>query len=118
MARHVRRDPSQGIDICRRLLLDTNMRLARALFNDPRIGTLAVGAPADLCVVDYVPPTALNDATLDGHLTFGITECPVFATVGRGVVRYCEGRFPQIDTAQIQQRVMVAGQAVWSRLPK
>jgi putative selenium metabolism protein SsnA len=116
MARHVRRDPSQGIDLCRRLLLGTNMQLARLLFNDPSIGTLGAGAPADLCVVDYVAPTPVNDATLDGHMTFGITECPVFATVAQGVVRFCDGRFRQIDTSAIQQRVLAAAQGVWSRL--
>jgi len=116
MARHVRKDPGTGIDLCRRLLLDTNMQLARALFGNPRIGMLAPESPADVIVVDYVPPSPLTAGTLDGHLTFGITESPIVATVTGGVVRLDRKGLQGVDLQKVRKRVDAACAGVWKRL--
>jgi putative selenium metabolism protein SsnA len=116
VARHVRREPSAGIDLPRKLLLEGNARIGRELFGEPLFGTIAAGAPADLCVVDYEPPTPLEASTLDAHLTFGITECAVAATVAGGVVRFDRGAFPGLDAAAIAERVRAAAEVVWERL--
>src|SRR6185295_4381224 len=46
-------------------------RLAAALFGLP-FGKLDAGAPADLVVFDYRPPTPLAADNLAGHLLFGL----------------------------------------------
>lgn len=116
MARHVRKDPGMGMDICRRLLLENNAQLARALFGNPRIGAIAPEAPADLVVVDYLPPTPLNDGTLDGHLTFGITESPILATITDGVVRLDRGGYQGVDLGRIGREIDASCAKVWKRL--
>jgi len=116
MLRHGRRDPTVGFDLPRRLLFDANVRLARDLFRDPLIGSLVPGAPADLCVVDYDPPTPLDASTFDGHFTFGITEAPVMATVSDGVVRMDRGELRGIDEEALRRRVLAAAKSVWGRL--
>lgn len=116
IARHVRKDPGMGIDICRRLLLENNAQLARALFGNPKIGAITPDAPADLVVVDYDPPTPLNDGNLDGHLTFGITESAVMTTVIGGAVRYDRHRFPGTDIEALPKQLDRAARAVWARL--
>ncbi len=116
MLRQARRDPTVGFDLPRRLLFEANVRLARGLFGEPLLGSLVAGAPADLCVVDYDPPTPLDASSFDGHFTFGITEAPVAATVSDGVVRMSGGAFPGIDEAAIRRRTLAAARAVWKRL--
>ena len=51
-------------------------RLAAALFGLP-FGKLDAGAPADLIVLDYRPPTDLQADNLAGHLLFGIDRSHV-----------------------------------------
>ncbi len=116
MIRHQRRDPRVGMSLPRLLLLEANARLAQSAFGEPGLGTISVGAPADLCVVDYVPPTPLNESTLDAHLTFGITEAPIFATVSAGALRFERGHFPNVDMAGVAEQIRVASSRVWQRL--
>ncbi len=116
MIRNARRDPTVGYSLPRTLLFEANVRLARELFGEPLIGCLAPGAPADLCVVEYDPPTPMNDSNFDGHFTFGVTESPVLATVSGGVVRMDRGKFPGIDKAELQRRVLAAARATWARM--
>lgn len=116
MARHVRKDPGMGIDICRRLLLENNAQLARSVFGNPKIGAITPDAPADLVVVDYDSPTPLNDSNLDGHLTFGITESAVIATVAGGVVRMDRQGYKGVDLARLRKEIEPACAKVWKRL--
>lgn len=116
MARHARRDPTVGFDLPRRLLFENNVALARALFREPLLGSITPGAPADLCVVDYDPPTPLNASTFDGHLVFGITEAPVLATVTEGRLRWVRGVLVGVDAVEIRSRVMASAEKVWQRL--
>jgi putative selenium metabolism protein SsnA len=118
MIRHQRRTPTVGFDLPRKLLLEQNAKLAQQLFGDPTIGTLKVGAPADLCVLDYLSPTPLDASTFDGHLVFGLTEAPVLATVSNGRIRFDRGSFPGIDFRTLDQRLMQSAKRVWERLGK
>src|SRR5581483_9924823 len=56
-------------------LLSANHTLAARLFGQP-LGRLVPGAPADLIVTDYVPPTPLHEdgGNLFGHLLFGLSS--------------------------------------------
>ncbi len=116
MCRQVRGDSTVGFDLPRKLLFEHNALLARRLFGDDGIGTIAPGAPADLCLVDYDPPTPLTASTFDGHLIFGITEAPVLATVSAGRLRFVRGVMVDLDVERIRQRVQAAAAGVWERL--
>ena len=69
-------------------LLAGGHRLAAALFGLP-FGKLDAGAPADLVVLDYAPPTPLHTDNLGGHLLFGVDRSHVRSVMvaGRWVVR-------------------------------
>ena len=116
MIRHARRDPTVGFGLPRKLLFENNVALARELFGEPKLGAIEPGAPADLCVLDYDPPTPLDASTFDGHLVFGITEAPVLATVSAGRVRALRGEMLTLDTARVRKRVLAAAEQVWRRL--
>ncbi len=54
--------------------LAESARLAGRTFAEPLLGTLRPGAPADLLVLDYEPPTPLDPTNLAGHWVFGLSS--------------------------------------------
>ncbi|MGZ4338719.1 MAG: amidohydrolase family protein [Gaiellaceae bacterium] len=47
-------------------------RLAGSIFDEPLLGTLVPGAPADLVVLDYDAPTPFDAESVAGHWIFGL----------------------------------------------
>ena len=90
-------------------------RLAAEFFGLP-LGALDAGAPADLVVLDYRPPTPLTAANLAGHLFFGIDRSHVRSTMvaGRFVLR--DRRITTVDEAGILARARTAAAALWERM--
>lgn len=68
-----------------KLLLDNNARIAQNIFGI-KIGYLEVGYVADVIIVDYIPPTPLNQKNFLGHLLFGIVNAPVDTTIVNGKI--------------------------------
>ena len=96
-------------------LLVGGHRLAAAFFGIP-LGTLGQGAPADLVVLDYRPPTPLSASNLAGHLLFGIERSHVRSTMvaGRFVLR--DRRIATVDEAQVLARARILAAALWERM--
>ncbi len=92
-------------------------RLAAALFGLP-FGKLDGGAPADLVVLDYVPPTPLHTDNLGGHLLFGVDRSHVSSVMvaGRWVVR--DRRVTGVDSAAAFARARAAAPEVWRRMDR
>jgi len=92
-------------------------RLAEAFFGLP-LGNLETGAPADLVVLDYRPPTPLTPANLAGHLLFGLDRSHVRSTMvaGRFVLR--DRRLTTVDEAAVLARTRVAADALWERMQR
>jgi len=90
-------------------------RLAAALFGLP-FGKLDAGAPADLVVLDYRPPTELHGDNLAGHLLFGVDRSHVRSVMvaGRWVLR--DRRVTSVDEAQVYAAARSAARDVWSRM--
>jgi len=79
-------------------------------------GALEAGAPADLVVLDYRPPTPLDAANLGGHLLFGLDRSHVRSVLvaGRWVLR--DGRVTGVDEGAVLSRARVAAAALWERM--
>jgi cytosine/adenosine deaminase-related metal-dependent hydrolase len=90
-------------------------RLAAAAFGLP-LGSLEAGAPADLVVLDYRPPTPLTADNLASHLLFGLDRSHVRSTVvaGRFVLR--DRRLTTVDEAAVFARARGAAEALWRRM--
>jgi putative selenium metabolism protein SsnA len=90
-------------------------RLGAALFGLP-FGKLDGGAPADLVVLDYRPPTPLTTANLGGHLLFGIDRSHVRSVMvaGRWVVR--DRELAQVDGRAVAAQARTAAAALWARM--
>ena len=98
-------------------LLAGGHRLAAALFGLP-FGKLDAGAPADLAILAYDPPTPLHTENLGGHLLFGMDRSHVSSVMvaGRWVVR--DRRPVGVDAAAVSARAREAARALWNRMDR
>lgn len=98
-------------------LLAGGHRLAAALFGLP-FGKLDEGAPADLVVLDYAPPTPLSTDNLAGHLLFGVDRSHVRSVMvaGRWVVR--DRHVTGVDVPAAFARARAAAPEVWRRIDR
>lgn len=90
-------------------------RLAAALFGLP-FGKLDAGAPADLVVFDYRPPTPLTAENLGDHLLFGLDRSHVQSVMvaGRFVVR--DRLVTGVDADAAMARARDAAGRLWARM--
>ncbi|MGH2736929.1 MAG: amidohydrolase family protein, partial [Actinomycetota bacterium] len=81
--------------------LATGAGVVGSLFGEPALGSLEVGAPADLVVLDYASPTPLDATNLPGHFVFGMSAAAVrdVMVAGRWVVR--DRRHTSIDEEEL-----------------
>lgn len=96
--------------------LATGARVAGALFGEPALGTLEPGAPADLVVLDYRPPTPLHEGNVAGHFLFGMGAWSVrdVMVAGRWVVR--DRRHVLVDEDELAARCRAAARRLWARM--
>lgn len=112
--RGTRRDPSAGFDFLPALLAN-NARVARRFFPEPSLGELTPGAPADVIVLDSVPPTPISTENLFGHLCYGASEGPVRHTVARGKILLEDFRHTTLDIDELAQRARSLAPDLWRR---
>ncbi|HEV8355030.1 MAG TPA: amidohydrolase family protein [bacterium] len=86
------------------------------MFDEPLLGTLEPGAPADLIVLDSHVPTPLNAANVAGHFVFGLTAAAVrdVMIAGQWVVR--DRRHQLVDEDALAARCREAAPRLWKRM--
>jgi putative selenium metabolism protein SsnA len=96
--------------------LATGADVAGALFGEPALGTLEVGAPADLMVLEYSSPTPLDADNLAGHFIFGLTAAAVrdVMVAGRWVVR--DHKHLLVDEEELAARCRASAPVLWERM--
>ncbi|HSJ58569.1 MAG TPA: putative aminohydrolase SsnA [Anaerolineae bacterium] len=100
------------------MLWKHNAGIARTYFPGlgPAWGTLAAGAPADVIVVGYDPPTPLSAGNFPWHMIFGIDGTSVEATIAGGQVLMREGRLLTLDEEEIMARAREVAGKLWQRV--
>jgi putative selenium metabolism protein SsnA len=96
--------------------LAESARLAGRLFDEPLLGRVEPGAPADLVVLDGPLPAPLEAATFPGHWMFGLSSRAVRDVVvaGRVVVRNRELVLADADRLAADARSEAA--RLWDRV--
>lgn len=115
-AQHLRQDnPSCGFMELANALFARNPELASQIWGFP-VGTLEEGAAADVILVDYHPPTPLDDSTALGHLVFGLSQATVDTTICGGRI-LMEGKRLQIDVdeAGLATQSRALAKRLWDR---
>ena len=113
--RHEAGDPRVGHDIGARLCLDGNAEIAGRLFGE-RLGRLEEGAPADIVVLDYRPPTPMTGENFGGHLIFGLSGGMVETVMIGGVVVFRDREFVGVDEDAIASAARKRAEALWKRM--
>jgi putative selenium metabolism protein SsnA len=94
-----------------------NARIARTFFPGlgQQFGQLAVGAPADLILMDYDPPTPLTAGNLPWHVLFGIDGTGVDTTIVAGQVLMRGRELLTLDGKAIMARARELAGRLWQR---
>jgi putative selenium metabolism protein SsnA len=109
-----REDPTVGFE-AHPGLLHTNAVVARRFLDEPLLGELAPGAPADICVVDSPPPTPIGPNNVFGHLVYGASEAPVRHTIARGRILLEDFRHTTLDPQAIAEDARREAFGLWER---
>jgi putative selenium metabolism protein SsnA len=86
-AQHLRaNNPSCGFMEVANTLFFNNAKIVNRIWDEVKLGALVEGWGSDVILIDYEPPTPLNENTVLGHLIFGIAESIVDTTIVKGKV--------------------------------
>lgn len=85
-AQHLRSgNPSAGFTEVTSTLLKNNSKIAGRIWNLP-LGVIKEGSPADIIIIDYLPPTPIDENSYSGHIVFGISQSQVDTTIVNGKI--------------------------------
>jgi len=102
-------------DVLTRMAVNHNAELAQQFFPEDALGKIALGAPADLILVDYHPTTPLSGGNLPWHILFGFNESMVTSTIVAGKILMRERELLTLDEEQITARSRELASTVWER---
>jgi putative selenium metabolism protein SsnA len=109
------RDPRVAFVEAPTMLLQNNAEICERQFG-LRLGEIAEGLPADLAILDYRPPTPLDENNFLGHLIFGLVNAPVDTTVCRGTILMRGKKIQSLDEERIAARSRELAPKMWRRL--
>jgi putative selenium metabolism protein SsnA len=93
-------------------------RFAGACFEEPLLGRIEAGAPADLVVLDYDPPTPLGAENLGGHWVFGFTSRLVRDVLVAGEVVVRDRTLTRADAHEIRSLAREQAALLWERIER
>ncbi|MCD5415706.1 putative aminohydrolase SsnA [Candidatus Bipolaricaulota bacterium] len=97
-----------------RLLFENNPRIVERTLG-VKVGRISPGYPADIAILDYIPPTPLSGDTILGHILFGIAVHSLRVTdlfvAGRAVLR--DGRFCDFDEDEVYAHAREQAARLW-----
>ncbi len=108
-------DPRVAFTEAPHLLLQNNAQIAERQFG-VRLGMIAEGLPADLAILDYQPPTPLNENNFLGHLIFGLVDATVDTTVCNGQILMKNKKILSMDEERLAARSREIAPLMWDRL--
>ena len=80
------------------------------------LGKIELGALADIILIDYIPPTILNEKNFLGHLLFGLVNAPVDTTICNGKIIMEGKRLVGLDESVIAKKTSELASRLWERL--
>lgn len=118
LQKHSLADSQAGsFDALYQLLFVNNPAIANRLLGT-HVGQIVVGAPADIVLLDYEPPTPLDEGNVLGHLLFGTAVHSMRVTdsfvSGRPILR--NSRFVDLDEEAIYAHAREQAASLWKRL--
>lgn len=97
------------------MLFEHNATIANRYFKAP-LGVLKAGAAADVIVVNYDPPTKLDQTNCNGHILFGMTGRDVVTTIGNGKVLMQDREVKVADTREVMAKCREVSAKLWKSI--
>jgi putative selenium metabolism protein SsnA len=96
--------------------LSTGAAFVGDRFGQQALGRVEPGAPADLVVLDYQPPTPLEAEGLAGHWMFGLSSRHVRDVVVAGELLVRDRRLTKVDQDELAAKAATEASRLWERL--
>ncbi len=112
--KHVKGDSKVAWGEIPEMLFVNNKKIVER-FIDGEVGILKEGALADVIIVDYNPPTPINEGNINSHLLFGINGRFVDTTIINGKVVMEDRKLLHIDEERMMAKSRELASAVWKR---
>ncbi|MDQ7849164.1 MAG: amidohydrolase family protein [Armatimonadota bacterium] len=90
--------------------------LAGQIFAEPLLGRITPGAPADLAVLQYTPPTPLQEENVAGHWLFGLSARLVRDVLVAGELVVADRRLVRVDQEAVAATAARQARRLWGRL--
>jgi len=110
--RDPRRVPATDIQ---QMAIYNNAQLASEHFNVGKIGSIEVGAQADLIFVDYHPFTPLTPGNLPWHIVFGFHSSMITATMVAGKFLMKDRALLTVDEEKVACEALKIAPSVWKK---
>jgi putative selenium metabolism protein SsnA len=109
-------DPrAMGADVVTRLVYQNNAHIARCFW--PALsGSLTIGAPADVILVEYRPFTPIHASNVPWHLLFGVHGGMVTHTFCNGRLLMADRVLLTLDEVEIAARAREVAVRTWQRV--
>jgi len=115
LQRHEKKDPRVAFLEAPAMLLNNNRKIVKRVAGW-RVGEIAEGALADIVLIDYFPPTDLNENNFLGHLIFGLVDTTVDTTICNGKILMENKKLVDLDEKSITQKASQLASELWKRL--
>ncbi|WP_461615573.1 putative aminohydrolase SsnA [Clostridium sp. Marseille-QA1073] len=112
--KHAAKDSTVAWGEIPEMLFENNRKITER-FIDDKVGILKEGALADIIVVDYNPPTPINENNINSHILFGINGRHVDTTIINGKVLMEDRKLLHVDEERIMARSRELATEVWKR---
>ncbi len=117
IARHERKDPRVAFCEAPQMLLDGNREIAKRIFG-LNLGVIKSGAPADVVLIDYLPPTPLNSGNFLGHLIFGLVNAAVDTTIANGKILMKNKKILAFNEKEVSAKSIERAKKFWKKFEK
>ena len=97
------------------MLFKNNPAMANRYFN-AELGVLKKGAAADVIIMDYNPPTEMNENNVNGHILFGMMGHDCVTTICNGQILMKDREIKIVDEEKIYADVREQAAKLWNRI--
>jgi putative selenium metabolism protein SsnA len=115
LQRHEKKDPRVAFVEAPKMLLENNAKIVKRI-TGWKVGEIADGALADVVLIDYFPPTDLNENNFLGHLIFGLVDATVDTTICNGEILMENKKLVNLDEEAVAERASQLATDLWKRL--
>ncbi len=97
------------------MLFKNNPAMANRYFN-AELGVLKEGAAADVIIMDYNPPTEMNENNVNGHILFGMMGHDCVTTICNGQILMKDREIKIVDEEKIYADVREQAAKLWTSI--